>query len=120
MQIGNQNNPVAGASSFTGVTSSSGGGDHAVAAIGAGSTNSSAYLSRIVWSYQTAPTSGGINIYAGSSTAGVITSFDITAAGPDSISFDPLGGVTGTAVTVELLEGGSSVIGKLSIFGSDR
>ena len=122
MEIGNQNNPIAGSSDFTGATDSSGGGDNAVVALPApGTTTQTNYLSKVVWSYDDTPSSsGGLNIYAGSTTDGVILALDIRASGVDSLTFDPLGSAQGSALTVELLQGGSSVTGKLNIFGNDQ
>lgn len=65
----------------------------------------------IQWSYDLAPTAGGITIVSGSTT---ICAVAITAAGPGFLPFGPICGGEGETVTITLADGGSGVTGKLN------
>ncbi|MCH8837656.1 MAG: hypothetical protein IIA60_07625 [Candidatus Marinimicrobia bacterium] len=110
--------PVTGTSSENLATSaSSGGGATAIVTLAAGTTGKTSYLTEAVWSYSTTPETGGLNVYSGTSSGALMFSVDITASGPDGMLFSPLSAALGDAVTVELLQAGSSITGKLNAYG---
>lgn len=79
------------------------------AAAGAGISN---VISEVIWSYNAAP-AGSILITDGGTT---VIQFDITAAGPGFVQFDPpLRMAANSALVVTLGAGGASVVGKLNI-----
>lgn len=99
-------------------SASSGGGANATVTLAApGATSQRRYLTEVVWSYSTTPAPGGLSVYNGTSSGALMLALDITAGGPDSLTFGPLGGSPGNAVTVQLLQAGSSIIGKLAAYG---
>jgi hypothetical protein len=95
-------------------TASSGGGANAnLTLLAAGSTLDSRTISSVAWSYTTAPTSGRITIYDGTtSTAAAMFDLDIVAQGADGWVFSPpLKATAGRPITCVLTQGGSSVYG---------
>ena len=113
--------PYVASTSLMAATASSGGGANAVVAISSqASTSVRAYLSEIVWSYSTDPTgTATCTIYDGTSSGTAVWQVNIAAGGPDGWVFGPLGGMTpGNAITVELTQAGSSIIGRLNAFAA--
>lgn len=109
---------VASSSANLAATASSGGGANAVVSLAApASSGGQRVLSEALWSYSTTPAPGGIKVFDGTSSGAVLLDLDITAAGVDGIVFAPLTGTPGNAVTVELLQAGSSITGKLAAYG---
>lgn len=68
---------------------------------------------RIDWSYDGSPTGGSLTITDGGTDMLVLA---ITAAGPDSIEFDPpKKAKLNSAVVITLAAGGAGVVGKLNV-----
>lgn len=79
----------------------------------AASTGFKHAIGNVHLSYDGAPTGGNLKIEDGSGTT--VFSVDVTAAGPDSINFDPpLMGSEGTALIITLAAGGAGVTGKVN------
>lgn len=100
-------------------TASSGGGANAIASVTAtGSTQTRAYAVGVAWSYTDTPSSGRLRLLNGTSSGTLLLDLDVTAAGPGSF-FPPaaIGATAGSRLTAELLQAGSSVIGKLNLYG---
>lgn len=73
-------------------------------------------ITGIAWSYDSAPTGGGLTVQDGSGT--VVFSMSITAAGPGSVYFfTAKQGSINTAMIVTLAGGGGAVIGKVNVLG---
>jgi len=65
------------------------------------------YIEQVEWSYAAAPTGGGFTIVG--ATVGTAKSYDITAGGPGSMTFNPpLAFNPGEAVTITLNAGGAA------------
>lgn len=116
--------PIAATSSENVATSaSSGGGASAIIQLAApGSTGSRRFLSYANWSYSTTPAApasiGGFKLYDGTSTGGLMMHIDITDPGPgEFLPPVPIGASPGNKLTVELLQAGSSVTGRLNAYG---
>lgn len=79
-----------------------------------GSANPTAHVvSGVAWSYNAAPSGGGITIYSPSGSA--IFSADITAAGPGFIPFpQPKKTAPNTALIITLSSGSTGVVGKVN------
>lgn len=101
-------------------TASCGGGANGVINFAAPSTVGTAtnYLSDVVWSYSTTPSTGRLTVYDGTSSGAIILQVDINGMGPDTLRLNaPLAGTPGRAMAVELLQAGSSIIGRLNAYG---
>lgn len=99
-------------------TASSGGGAHATVTLAApGSTTMRTFLTDIIWSYSTTPTTGGLSVYNGTSSGALIFNSHVTAVGPTALELGPIGGTPGNAITVQLLQAGSSIVGWLNVYG---
>lgn len=98
-------------------TASCGGGLPATVTLSApASSGLRRFISDVAWSYSTTPSSGELNIYNGTSSGALVFTAHITAQGLDSLSLN-LGGTPGNAITVQLLQAGSSIIGRLQAYG---
>jgi len=83
------------------------------AAAGAGVCN---VIDGIAWSYDAAPTNGGLTITDGGSTVFQVA---VTAAGPGFFLFPrPLKSAANSAMVVTLAAGGSGVTGKINVLGA--
>lgn len=83
------------------------------AAAGAGVSN---VIDGIAWSYDAAPTNGGLTITDGGSTVFQVA---VTAAGPGFFLFPrPLKSAANSALVVTLAAGGSGVTGKVNVLGA--
>ena len=81
------------------------------------SSGISRHLDRVLWSYTTTPSSGRLKVFDGTSSGALLCDLDILAQVPDGIAFPPLKGTPGNKITVQLAQAGSSVIGRLNIYG---
>ena len=69
-------------------------------------------VSQVIWSYSSAPTGGAVTIADGTTTL----SWDVTAAGPGSVSFTPpLAFAVGATVTVTVADPGGAIVSKLVV-----
>ena len=75
-------------------------------------TDQKVIIDQVIWSYNSAPTGGAVTI-----TDGTITfSWDVTAAGPNAITFSPPQAfLKGANVTVTLAAPGGSIVGKVIV-----
>lgn len=87
---------------------------NAVVTIPVPASASEIQITELFWSYDSAPTGGGITI-TGLQT-GVTFSMDITAAGPGPMPFPIISNARNTNVVITLLSGGGGVTGKLNVF----
>ncbi len=82
------------------------------AAAGVGVSHS---IAGLTWSYSATVTGGALTVADGSNT---IFSIDITGTGPGTVVFDPPKiGTPNQAMTITLADGGSAVVGKLTVNG---
>ena len=110
--------PIPGSTANIAASASSGGGADAKITFAApASSGIRNVLTSVAWSYSTAPSSGALRVYSGSSSGSLICELDITAQGPDGWQFEPLGATPGAAMTVILTQAGSSVVGRLNAYG---
>jgi hypothetical protein len=79
----------------------------------AGDADRGHVIGEVIWSYSAAPTGGKLTIASASDT---LFEVDITAAGPDVVTFTPplLTGKS-EAATVTLAAPGGAVVGKLNV-----
>ena len=69
-------------------------------------------ISQVIWSYNSAPTGGAITIADGTTTL----SWDVTAAGPGSVTFTPpLAFAVGANVTVTIADPGGAIVSKVIV-----
>lgn len=111
--------PINASSSENLATSdSSGGGANAVVSLSApATTGRKRVLNEVMFSYSTTPETGGLKVFNGTSSGALMLDLAITADGPDAFFFPPLAASQGKGLTVELLQAGSSITGKLVAYG---
>ena len=98
-------------------TASSGGGANAVVNLAASTiTDPSQWSIRNVLVSYNASGTGGLNVYKGTSSGALMTAVDITSAGVRNIDFGGLSAPPGNAMAIELLQAGSSVVGRLNVY----
>jgi len=108
MLIRNAGTQVAGTAPLNKVVTSTGG---AAGTITVGAVIDRRHiLHKIVWSYDSTPTGGGLTITGGENTI----SLDITNGGPGSLSINYICAIN-TALVVTIKSGGGAIIGKLYI-----
>jgi hypothetical protein len=100
-------------------TASSGGGANAVVNLPAAASKQWT-IENVIVSYTTTSSGGGLNVYAGTSSGAVICAVDVLQEGVTAIQFGGLSAGEGNAMTVELLQPGSSIIGRLNVYGRLR
>lgn len=68
-----------------------------------------------IWSYSATPTGGRLTVEDGSGN--IVQDVDITAAGPGFLPVFFRGVAINTALIVTLYDGGSGIVGKLTVLG---
>lgn len=75
-------------------------------------TGKKVVISQVIWSYSSAPTGGAVTITDSTTTL----SWDVTAAGPGSVSFTPpLAFAKSTNVTVTVADPGGAIVSKVVV-----
>lgn len=95
-------------------TASSGGGANGVVNLAAPTNGDRWVLENVIVSYTTTST-GGLNVYNGTSSGTLMFAADIWNEGITQIDLNLTAGPN-NAMAVELLQAGSSIIGKLNAF----